>query len=151
MENNTIEWGWEDCQPSNMRSKEHQKFLIEQYNRNRPIDKQVKNMAELNRALLDNEIKYFGMRSVKITERRVYHKAVKITIELPKDLPLEDTEEWLDNNKTKWEQSLDNKFNDATIEYGLGFNNPLCDGMNESMADRETRYDVNGEKYGGHV
>jgi len=151
MENNTIEWGWEDCQPSNMRSKEHQKFLIEQYNRNRPIDKQVKNMAELNRALLDNEIKYFGMRSVKITERRVYHKAVKITIELPKDLPLEDTEEWLDNNKTKWEQSLDNKFNDATIEYGLGFNNPLCDGMNESMADRETRYDVNGEKYGGHI
>tara|TARA_X000001382_G_scaffold99104_1_gene73565 strand:+ start:1065 stop:1520 length:456 start_codon:yes stop_codon:yes gene_type:complete len=151
MKNNTIEWGWEDCQPSNMRSQEHQKFLIEQYNRNRPIEKQVKNMAELNRALLTNEIKYLTMRSVTITERRVYHKVAKITIELPKDLPLEDTEEWLDNNKVKWEQSLDNKFNDATLDYGLGFNNPCCDGMNESMADRETRYDINGEKYGGHV
>jgi hypothetical protein len=151
MENKTIEWGWEKGQPSNIRSEEHQKFLIEQYNRNRPIEKQVKNMAELNRALLDNEIKSLGMRSVTITERRVYHKVAKITIELPKDLPLEDTEKWLENNEGKWEQALDNKFNDATIEYGLGLDNPLCDGMNESMADRETRYDVNGEKYGGHI
>ena len=151
MENKTIEWGWEKGQPSNIRSEEHQKFLIEQYNRNRPIEKQVKNMAELNRALLDNEIKSLGMRSVTITERRVYHKVAKITIELPKDLPLEDTERWLENNEGKWEQALDNKFNDATIEYGLGLDNPLCDGMNESMADRETRYDVNGEKYGGHI
>ena len=76
-------------------------------------------MAELNRALLDNEIKSLGMRSVTITERRVYHKVAKITIELPKDLPLEDTEKWLENNEGKWEQALDNKFNDATIEYGL--------------------------------
>lgn len=151
MENKTIQWGWEKGQPSNMRSEEHQKFLIEQYNRNRPIEKQVKNMAELNRALLDNEIKSLGMRSVTITERRVYHKVAKITIELPKDLPLKDTEEWLENNESKWEQALDNKFKDATLEYGLGLDNPLCDGMNESMADRETRYDVHGEKYGGHI
>jgi len=151
MENKTIQWGWEKGQPSNMRSEEHQKFLIEQYNRNRPIEKQVKNMAELNRALLDNEIKSLGMRSVTITERRVYHKVAKITIELPKDLPLKDTEEWLENNESKWEQALDNKFKDATLESVLGLDNPLCDGMNESMADRETRYDVHGEKYGGHI
>ena len=119
MENNTIQWGWEEGKPSNMRSKEHQEFLIKEYNKNRPKENHVKNMAELNRALLD--------------------------------LPLKDTEEWLENNESKWEQALDNKFNDATLEYGLGLDNPLCDGMNESMADRETRYDVNGEKYGGHV
>ena len=83
-----FQWGWEKGQPSNIRSEEHQKFLIEQYNRNRPIEKQVKNMAELNRALLTNEIKYLAMRSVTITERRVYHKVAKITIELPKDLAL---------------------------------------------------------------
>ena len=134
-----------------MRSKERQQFLIDQYNRNRPIEKHVKDMAELNRALLTNDIKHFGMRSVTITERRVYHKVAKITIELPKDLPLKDTEEWLENNESKWEQALDNKFNDAKIEYGLGLDNPLCDGMIESMVDRETRYDVNGEKYGGHI
>lgn len=133
-----------------MRSEEHQQFLIDQYNRNRPKDKHVKDMAELNRALLTNDIKHFGMRSVTITERRVYHKVAKITIELPKDIPLEDTDEWLQGNDA-WEQPLDNKFKDATLEYGLGLNNPSCDGMNESTADRETRYDVNNENYGGHV
>lgn len=39
-----------------IRSKEHREFLIEQYNRNRPIDKHVHSMEELNRALLTEEI-----------------------------------------------------------------------------------------------
>lgn len=134
-----------------MRSEEHQQFLIDQYNRNRPIEKQVKDMAELNRALLTNDIKHFGMRSVTITERRVYYKSAKITIELPKDLPLEDTDEWLNENTSKWEQSLDNEFNNATLEYGLGLDNPSCDNMSEFESDKETRYDVNNESYGGHL
>ena len=40
-----------------MRSEEHIEFLIEQYNRNRPIEDHVHSMEELNRALLTNEIK----------------------------------------------------------------------------------------------
>ena len=37
MENeNVIQWGWEKGNPSNMRSKEHQAFLIQEYNKNRP-------------------------------------------------------------------------------------------------------------------
>jgi hypothetical protein len=40
-----------------MRSKEHEKFLIEQYNRNRAAIDHVHSMKELNRALLTNEIK----------------------------------------------------------------------------------------------
>ena len=55
------------------------------------------------------------MRKVTITERRVYHKVAKITIELPKGLPLEDTDEWLNENTGKWEQSLDNEFNLSLI------------------------------------
>ena len=149
MENKTIEWGWEKGQPSNMRSKEHQSFLIKEYNKNRPEHLQVKDMAELNRALLDTEVKYLGMRSVTITERRVYHKVGKVTIELPKDLPLDQTAEWLDNNTQKWEQELDNKFNTAELEFGTGVDD--VPHMNESDADRETRYDVNGENFGGHV
>jgi len=39
-----------------MRSEEHRKFLIEQYNRNRPAEEHVHTMAQLNRALLTNEI-----------------------------------------------------------------------------------------------
>ena len=132
-----------------MRSEEHQHFLIDQYNRNRLEKDHVKDMAELNRALLTNDIKHFGMRSVTITERRVYHKVAKITIELPKDIPLEDTDDWLEKNTSKWEQSLDNKFKDATLEYGTGVLE--CDGMSYESADRETRYDVNNEGYGGHL
>ena len=149
MGNKTIEWGWENGKPSNIRSREHQAFLIKEYNKNRPEEDHVKDMAELNRALLDNDIQYLGMRSVTITERRVYHKVAKITIELPKDLPLDDTAKWLSDNESKWEQALDNKFNDAELEYGTGVDD--IPHMNEPEADRETRYDVNGENYGGHV
>ena len=149
MENKTIEWGWEKGQPSNMRSKEHQAFLIKEYNKNRLEHLQVKDMAELNRALLDTEVKYLGMRSVTITERRVYHKVGKVTIELPKDLPLDQTSEWLDKNTQKWEQELDNQFNTAELEFGTGVDD--VPHMNEPDADRETRYDVNGENFGGHV
>tara|TARA_R100000988_G_C3985810_1_gene159647 strand:- start:217 stop:801 length:585 start_codon:yes stop_codon:yes gene_type:complete len=53
-EENGILWGFEE--PEYMRSKEHRKFLIEQYNRNRPAEEHVHNMTELNRALLTNEI-----------------------------------------------------------------------------------------------
>ena len=49
-----IMWGYEE--PNHMRSEEHRKFLIEQYNRNRPTEEHVHNMAQLNRALLTNEI-----------------------------------------------------------------------------------------------
>ena len=149
MENNTIEWGWEKAKPSNVRSKEHQAFLIKEYNKNRPKENHVKDMAELNRALLDNEIKYFGMRSVTITERRVYHKVGKVTIELPKDLPLDRTMEWLEENTQKWEQELDNQFNTAELEWGHGIDKH--DGMEDFENNSETRYDVNGEKYGGHI
>ena len=149
MENKTIEWGWEKGKPSNVRSKEHQAFLIKEYNKNRPKENHVKDMAELNRALLDNEIKYFGMRSVTITERRVYHKVAKITIELPKDLPLDDTEKWLQENTSKWEQTLDNEFNTAELNWGHGIDK--YDGMEDFENNSETRYDINGENFGGHL
>ncbi len=152
MENeNVIQWGWDKGQPSNMRSKEHQAFLIKEYNKNRPEHLQVKDMAELNRALLTNEVKHLGMRSVTITERRVYHKVGKVTIELPKDLPLNDTDEWLEKNTQKWEQELDKQFKATNLHYGLGLDNPSCNGMSQFEDDRETRYDVNGENFGGHV
>ena len=54
-EENGILWGYEE--PEYSRSEEHRKFLIEQYNRNRPTEEHVHNMTELNRALLTNEIK----------------------------------------------------------------------------------------------
>tara|TARA_R110002012_G_C11567452_1_gene604017 strand:+ start:402 stop:968 length:567 start_codon:yes stop_codon:yes gene_type:complete len=54
-EKDGILWGFEE--PEYARSEEHRKFLIEQYNRNRPTEEHVHNMTQLNRALLTNEIK----------------------------------------------------------------------------------------------
>ena len=50
-----IMWGWE--KPEYIRSQEHREFLIKSYNENRPEEEQVHSMSELNRALLDNELK----------------------------------------------------------------------------------------------
>ena len=55
-----IQWTFGEGKDITSRSKEHQEFLIEQYNRNRPVDQQVRDMGELNRALLNTEIKYIG-------------------------------------------------------------------------------------------
>ena len=56
MKDKPILWGWETQKPTNVRSKEHQAFLINKYNSSRPLAERVKSMAELNRALLTNEI-----------------------------------------------------------------------------------------------
>ena len=102
-----------------MRTEEHQKFLIEQYNRNRPVDKQVKDMAELNRALLSTEIKYVG-RNVTLSERRVYHKYGEITIGIPENIPQEDGHDWLLENEQKWAVALDKALAKADYEFGFG-------------------------------
>ena len=88
------------------------------------------------------------MRKVTITERRVYQKVAKITMEIPNDIPLEETAEWLWGNDA-WEQALDDKFETAELEYGTGLGE--IPHMDEIEADRETRYDVINENYGGHL
>ena len=131
-----------------MRTEEHQKFLIEQYNRNRPVDKQVKDMAELNRALLSTEIKYVG-RNVTLSERRVYHKYGEIKIGIPENIPQDDVHQWLMDNEQKWAVALDEALAQSDFEFGSGVDD--YDGMNEETSDIESRYDINGENYGGHL
>jgi len=89
------------------------------------------------------------MRKVTITERRVYHKVAEIEVEIPKDIPSSDVNEWLLENNEKWEQDLDDKFNDAELEWGTGVDE--VPNMNEPQSDSETRYDVINENYGGHL
>ena len=148
-DNNTIEWGFNKKEPLNIRSKEHQDFLIEQYNRNRPIEKQVKSMPEYIEALENNDVKHHGMRSVTITERRVYHKVAKLTIELPEDIPQNDVHQWLMDNEDKWEKDLDKSLADADYKFGFGFE--YRRGMDDHDHETESRYDINGENYGGHI
>ena len=54
MGNDSIDWGFEE--PKYIRSEEHRKFLIEQYNRNRPVEQHVHTMTQLNKALLTEDI-----------------------------------------------------------------------------------------------
>jgi len=89
------------------------------------------------------------MRKVTITERRVYHKVAEIEVEIPKDIPSSDVNEWILENDEKWEQDLDDKFNDAELEWGTGVDE--VPHMNEPQSDSETRYDVINENYGGHL
>tara|TARA_B100001063_G_scaffold243556_1_gene274485 strand:+ start:1019 stop:1288 length:270 start_codon:yes stop_codon:yes gene_type:complete len=89
------------------------------------------------------------MRKVTITERRVYHKVSTIEVEIPKYIPLDRTDEWLWDNEDKWEQDLDEKFNNAELEYGTGVDE--VPHMNEPQSNSETRYDVINENYGGHL
>ena len=143
-----ITWTCDPGKDNTIRSKEHQEYLIEQYNRNRPVDQQVSNMAELNRALLDTEIKYVG-RTVTLSERRVYHKYAEITISIPKDIPVDQVDKWLEDNDHTWAIDLDKALSKADYEFGFGIDEHRY--MCEENQETESRYDINGENYGGHL
>jgi len=55
-EQDVIMWPFEVPKHINIRSKKHQKFLIERYNEDKPVVEQVSNIAELMSAL-KNEMK----------------------------------------------------------------------------------------------
>lgn len=55
-EQDVIMWPFEVPKHINIRSKKHQKFLIERYNEGKPMVEQVSNIAELMSAL-KNEMK----------------------------------------------------------------------------------------------
>ena len=89
-------------------------------------------------------------RKVTITERRVYHKVADIEIEVPDIIVRrKQVDEWLLDNEDKWEQALDDKFNDAELNWGHGIDK--YDGMEDFENNSETRYDVINENYGGHL
>jgi len=143
-----ITWTCDPGKDNTIRSKEHQEYLIEQYNRNRPVDQQVSDMAELNRALLSTEIKYIG-RTVTLSERRVFHKYGEIVISIPKDIPQDDVHQWLMDNEHTWEKDLDKALAKADYEFGFGLDEHRH--MCKDDQSTESRYDINGEKYGGHL
>ena len=148
-ESESIQWGWEKGKPSNMRSKKHQEFLINQYNRNRPIEEQVSSMQEYIKALENNDVKHHGMRSVTISTRQVYHKYAEVTIEIPKDIPNDKVGKWLWNNEDKYTDQMDKNLSKSDYEFGFGIEDHR--GMNEDNEETEWRYDINGENYGGHI
>tara|TARA_Y100001963_G_scaffold86441_1_gene119517 strand:- start:1100 stop:1426 length:327 start_codon:yes stop_codon:yes gene_type:complete len=94
-----------------------------------------------------NENELEKERLVTISNRSVYHKYAEVTIPIPKHIKKENVGEWLFENENLYIDDLDQRLHESEYEFGFGLEN----GMNEVSAYSETRYDIEGEKYGGHI
>ena len=86
---------------------------------------------------------------VRVSQRRVYHKIAELEIVLPDNIKLDDVSDYLIDNEHLFVDRLDNKMSACTYEYGFGM------GIGADWTDQdqevETRYDIESEKYGGHL
>ncbi len=86
---------------------------------------------------------------VTISERRVYHKISEVEIEIPSNIELDDVSDYLMQNEHLYVDRLYNKISVSEYEYGFGM------GIGEDWTNEdqpsETRYDIESEKYGGHL
>ena len=94
-----------------------------------------------------NENELEKERLVTISNRSVYHKYAEVTIPLPKHIKQEDVAEWLFENEHLYTDDLDQRMSEASYDFGFGLGN----GMDEKDEESEWRYDIEGEKYGGHL
>ena len=84
---------------------------------------------------------------VKIMQRSVYHKYAEVQVEIPKDLPKDKVANWLWGNEHLYTDDLNQRLDESQYHFGFGLGN----GMDEKDEEVETRYDLEGEKYGGHL
>jgi hypothetical protein len=94
-------------------------------------------------------------RLVTISNRSVYHKYAEVTIPIPKHIKQDDVADWLFENEHLYTDDLDQRLHVAEYHFGLGLdydaNNYRKSNFNERESESETRYDIEGEKYGGHL
>ena len=88
-------------------------------------------------------------RLVTISNRSVYHKYAEVTIPIPKHIKQEDVSDWLWENENLYVDDLDQRLHESKYYFGFGLEDN--NGMDEKESESETRYDIVGEKYGGHV
>ena len=86
-------------------------------------------------------------RLVTISTRVVYHKYAEVQVEIPKDLPKDKVANWLWGNEHLYTDDLNQRLDESQYHFGFGLGN----GMDEKDEEVETRYDLEGEKYGGHL
>ena len=86
---------------------------------------------------------------VTISQRRVYHKIAKLEIVLPDNIKLDDVSDYLNENEHLFVDRMENKMSVSEYEYGFGM------GIGADWTDEdqevETRYDIESEKFGGHL
>ena len=102
-----------------------------------------------------NENELEKERLVTISNRSVYHKYAEVTIPIPKNIKQEDVAEWLFENENLYVDDLDQRLHESEYHFGLGLdydaNNYHKSNFNERESESETRYDIEGEQYGGHL
>jgi hypothetical protein len=86
-------------------------------------------------------------RLVTISNRSVYHKYAEVTIAIPNNIKQEDVADWLFDNENLYTDDLDQRLHESEYHFGFG----LGSGMDEKESESETRYDIEGENYGGHI
>tara|TARA_R110000803_G_scaffold56959_3_gene114664 strand:+ start:9130 stop:9417 length:288 start_codon:yes stop_codon:yes gene_type:complete len=91
-------------------------------------------------------------RIVEVSERRVYHKFIKLEVTVPDFIKDEDVGKWLTDND-HWAITTEEEYDNALLEYGSGTHE--YDGMDEEGVSCETRYDIyqtnKVQTYGGHL
>jgi hypothetical protein len=94
-------------------------------------------------------------RLVTISNRSVYHKYAEVTIPIPKHIKQDDVADWLFENEHLYTDDLEQRLHESEYEFGFGLdydaNNYRKSNFNERESESETRYDIEGEKYGGHL
>ena len=73
----------------------------------------------------------------------------------PNENEQEDVVDWLSENEDRFTDDLEQRLHESEYHFGLGLdydaNNYHKSNFNERESESETRYDIEGEKYGGHL
>ena len=83
---------------------------------------------------------------VKLSRRVVFHKYVEVYVTIPDDVSEEDVADYI-NGDQMYEDLLTNELDNVNAQYGLG----LDEYMNDIESTDESRFDVVGKNYGGHL
>ena len=82
-------------------------------------------------------------------QRSVYHKYAEVEIEIPDTIKEEDIQPYLIDNDDLYFKEIDDELSKVEYEYGTGVHD--YEGMEEFGVSCERRFDIVGEKYGGHL
>ncbi len=87
---------------------------------------------------------------VRISQRIIYHKIAEVEIDIPDNIELDDVRDYLiENEELLWVDELDNKMSASDYEYGYGMD--IDSSWTDKDQDGETRFDIDEEKFGGHL
>tara|TARA_R100000951_G_C2518907_1_gene142758 strand:+ start:266 stop:532 length:267 start_codon:yes stop_codon:yes gene_type:complete len=86
---------------------------------------------------------------IRISQRAIYHKVAVVEIDIPDNIKLDDVSDYLNENEHLYVDRMENKMSVSEYEYGFGMG--IGADWTDQDQEAETRYDIESEKYGGHL